>query len=267
MSKIHIECRLHEAAAKRTVPNWNLQAWRSHNTKIFGLIKNSEDGCLKDKIVLNVGCGRDVFFEFFKQEKAMLVELDLVVDVLRENKQRGAESVIVADVFHLPFKSHTFDIVFCLGLLHHLARLDFGLSEMVRVLKRGATIFCVEPNKDYLASILLNLAEHCLHPRLRAKIIPLLVKSYVAPAEYERGLSSGAVLGWLQKLDVSSLVKNYNTSANYILPKVLSVFWDTVLNKLVSKMPSTIQIYFAFEFMIWGKKEGKRGVTGCTTTR
>lgn len=237
----------------RTASVWQLRAWRLNKIETFNLIRKKENS-LKNKLVLNVGCGRDILFEYFKKEGATLFEYDLVADALLEIKDEGAENLITGDVFHLPFKGQVFNIVFCIGLLHHLHPLKFPLFEMVRVLKRGGTIYCVEPNKDYFLSMLIDFVGHTFRVKFRENVLPRLFRNYVAPAHYECTLPSREIKGLLEKLGVRQLVEIFNIDPHFVLPKVFAIFQCMILNKMLSKMPSPILKHFAFEFTVLGKR-------------
>ncbi len=45
------------------------------------------------------------------------------------------------DVLNLPFKKNTFDTVFSNGVIHHTSNVKKGISELVRVCKKGGNIW------------------------------------------------------------------------------------------------------------------------------
>jgi ubiquinone/menaquinone biosynthesis C-methylase UbiE len=65
--------------------------------------------------------------------------MDISFENIRSFIQGGGQG-IVADMEFLPFKDHTFDIVYGFGILHHLNDIQKGVSEATRILKSGGYI-------------------------------------------------------------------------------------------------------------------------------
>jgi ubiquinone/menaquinone biosynthesis C-methylase UbiE len=232
--------------------SWQLEAWKLDKIRTFNIIKKHEI-TLKGKNILNLGCGRDILFRYFAWEGATAVDCDLVTEALREIKSEGAENVLTCDVFKLPFKSENFDVVFCIGVLHHLHPIELALSEMVRVLKKGGKIYCIEPSKDYLPTMLIEATGTSFTFKLREKVLPVFFKKYSPPAQYERTLSSKEMKNTLQRLTSHNVLELFNTAPHFVVPKSLALFQYPV-TKLLAKLPSLFQKYFAFEFTVIGER-------------
>jgi len=60
---------------------------------------------------------------------------------------------VQGDATNIPLPDHAFDVVTCQTVLMHLARPMGALREMLRILRPGALLICVEPNNlwNYLA--------------------------------------------------------------------------------------------------------------------
>ena len=101
------------------------------------------DDCIKDKTVLDMGCGSgrysialsllgakkvyalDLFEQSYKARKQIADERKLNIEFLEGN-------------FHnLPFKDNFFDFIFCNGTIHHSTSIEKSLKEFKRVLKEG----------------------------------------------------------------------------------------------------------------------------------
>ena len=98
---------------------------------------------LKGKLVLDVGCGAGRFLDVASRWGANVVGIDLSFAVEASQKNLGDRpnvSVIQADVFRLPFRDATFDIIFSIGVLHHSRDTREAFLQLPRVLKNGGDI-------------------------------------------------------------------------------------------------------------------------------
>ncbi|NMM48769.1 class I SAM-dependent methyltransferase [Marinigracilibium pacificum] len=67
--------------------------------------------------------------------------------------------VVQSDVSTLPFNNNEFDLVTCQTLLIHVPKPDEAIKEMIRVLKPGGLLLCVEPNNSVQALIQTSLSR------------------------------------------------------------------------------------------------------------
>ncbi len=80
------------------------------------------DAELKNKLVLDAGCGAGRFAEVALSfgARVLAVDYSTAVDAARENlKERGDIDFIQADINALPFAPGTFEKVYCLGVIQH----------------------------------------------------------------------------------------------------------------------------------------------------
>ena len=94
------------------------------------------------KSVLDIGCGRGGYSMEFLKEGADVTSLDIT----RENFQdiHGVKFVM-ADASKLPFKSLSFDMVFCSSIIEHLKEPKKLLVEIKRVLKKDGICYLSFP--------------------------------------------------------------------------------------------------------------------------
>lgn len=98
---------------------------------------------LRGKLVLDVGCGMGRFSEVASRWGATVVGIDLTsaVDAAHGNL-RGRSNVHLAqaDIFKLPFRDETFDVIFSIGVLHHTPDTRSAFDRLPRLLKPGGRI-------------------------------------------------------------------------------------------------------------------------------
>lgn len=117
---------------------------------LIGLLKRSGFNLnfFKNKKILDIGCGSGRFTIAFSKLKTKLsVGIDLGIEgikygrlVAKQNKIKNIK-FYKANVLKIPFKSNSFDFVFCKGVLHHTGNTFAGLAELKRVLKPGGMGF------------------------------------------------------------------------------------------------------------------------------
>lgn len=98
---------------------------------------------LRGKVLLDAGCGkgRHIFFAAQHARKVIGVDLSPAVDAAFDNAGHLENVHIVqGDLFHLPLRPQTFDMVYSLGVLHHLPDPETGFREILRYGKPGADV-------------------------------------------------------------------------------------------------------------------------------
>lgn len=95
---------------------------------------------LSESTILEVGAGAGRFTEVLLATGATVYSADLssAVEVNAENLPiTGKHSVIQADVANLPFVPHSFDVVFCLGVIQHTPSPDRTIGHLAKHVKPG----------------------------------------------------------------------------------------------------------------------------------
>lgn len=98
---------------------------------------------LKDKLVLEAGCGAGRFTEILLQKGAVLVSSDLssAVEVNKENfPVSDKHMVIQADINDMPFANETFDVVICMGVIQHTPSPENTIANLFDLVKKGGTL-------------------------------------------------------------------------------------------------------------------------------
>ncbi|MBN1823314.1 MAG: methyltransferase domain-containing protein [Endomicrobiales bacterium] len=99
----------------------------------------------KDKVVLDAGCGMGRFAYFAKKYGAKtLIAFDMseAVLVAQNTIFKNSENAYFfqGDIYYLPLKK-IFDIIYCIGVIHHLPSPNEGVQHLACFLKPGAALF------------------------------------------------------------------------------------------------------------------------------
>ncbi|MFB3850362.1 MAG: methyltransferase domain-containing protein [Acidobacteriota bacterium] len=153
--------------------------------------------CFKPKHLFSVDLSEAIFiaeknYSFFLDDKEERPDFDFVKsspegtsgfgakDSSRANSQgsnqndkRKAISFVRADLKKLPFPDESFDLVFCVGVLHHIDKMEEALNEIWRVLKtKGKLCLWVYGREGNLWIIyLLNPIRKLITSKIPTKIL------------------------------------------------------------------------------------------------
>jgi SAM-dependent methyltransferase len=88
--------------------------------------------------ILDLGCGPEPVIQ--TGQAPVVVHADIVPDMLSHIRRTRHSLVVCLDALHLPFRSQTFDLLWCGLLSDHLRDLSGWFSELQRVLSTGGTL-------------------------------------------------------------------------------------------------------------------------------
>jgi len=114
-------------------------------------------GHLKDKFVLDVGCGEGGLVIALKKKGLKVLGVDLsktALDIARLQlmcrENFGNPSILgQAEGHQLPFRDDTFDLVTSVDTLEHIPDLPGFLKEIRRILKKGGHFYANTPNRHW----------------------------------------------------------------------------------------------------------------------
>ena len=97
------------------------------------------------RLVLDVGCGMGRFADVVSRWGGRVIGIDLSLAVEAAHANLGGREtvrILQADLFHLPFRPETFDIVYSLGVLHHTPDCERAFKTLIRLVRPGGRV-CV----------------------------------------------------------------------------------------------------------------------------
>ena len=118
---------------------------------------------LEGKTVLDVGCGMGRFAEVAASHGARILGVDLsaAVEAARRNLAPFPDAAVIqADVFDLPLRPESFDLIYSIGVLHHTPDTRAAFLSLPPLLKPGGRIaiwvYSTERPIRYVSSDLLR---------------------------------------------------------------------------------------------------------------
>ncbi len=115
----------------------------SHEEAVFKRKSLLTPGELKDKLVLDAGCGNGRYSYWAAQYGGKVIGVDLgrgVESACQNLKEIENANIVQTDIFNLPFKDGIFDVIFSIGVLMHTGNAKEATKSLVRHLKRDGTI-------------------------------------------------------------------------------------------------------------------------------
>lgn len=109
-----------------------------HQKQFLEWIFPENENLFKDKVVLEAGCGKGrhtYIVSTFGAKEIYAVDLSNAVFVARKNVNKENCLFLKSDIRKLPFEENLFDVIICIGVLHHIENMDEALFELWRVLK------------------------------------------------------------------------------------------------------------------------------------
>lgn len=176
------------------------------------------------KKVLILGCGRGSEIEALKSYASSIVAIDIAERVLKIARERFSDSHIIfkkADAEALPFQGHSFDVVFCKAILHHL-NLKTCLNEVRRVLASNGYLYvAAEPGLlNPIAFLRRSLFPSVIHTMDERPFIPFQFRKILNRQGFEE-------IEYLPNFVFSPIVP--------VLAKVLpGLNWKMLLHQLLS---------------------------------
>lgn len=124
----------------------------------------SKLGDIKNKRILDLGCGAGESSVFFAKKGAKVTATDIsagMLKVVKKLAKKHKTSLKTAQCYShkTPFKKESFDIVYAANLLHHVVSKS-TLKEVKRVLKKGGIFVSWDPlDHNFFINVYRNIAS------------------------------------------------------------------------------------------------------------
>jgi SAM-dependent methyltransferase len=126
---------------------WNREHIKSdYSLKYIDFIKKFEASLPEGLNIIEVGCGTGQTLEVFS-DKNTTNGIDISRNALKRSKGR-CDNQILGDMFYIPFKDSSFDLVYNSGVIEHFPdpKNSDAVREMARITKKGGYVMIIVPN-------------------------------------------------------------------------------------------------------------------------
>ena len=207
------------------------------NQEIWAILNVDErggKGFFRGKVILELGIGVGAISINLKKIQSLgVVGVDAsrsMLEICRTNfsgdsSQTGDAHLIVGDIFHLPFRSLSFDSVLAIRLIENLKENDLALNEVARILRPGGQIIFDVYNKTSVPSLEDSFFSRLFRRKKRAYMHTCDLHGIVKICEFA---------GLLVKVYVECLFLG-ESSFRFVPRKILRTVM--FLDRIISNMP------------------------------
>jgi len=201
---------------------------------------------VKDKAVLEIGCGAGLVSSHLAMAGAKLTAIDLTDQAIEITKERFNLKQLTANVIQmnaeeLEFEDNSFDYVVSWGVIHHSGNMQNIINEIYRVLKPGGKAYLMVYNENSIRSKVFAPFWLGL---IKGKLLTKNVKEIISE------ITDGYIARHLTENKFNSMAKNFN-NINYsysdeidtISAYLLGPFRRLLL--LVPKLKRKIELFLA----------------------
>ena len=127
----------------------------------------------ESKLILDAGCGTGLLYVHLSEHlsksknfRTCLICLDISLNMLKKikiknefNEKKAHVSLILSDMENLPFRENFFDLIVSITSLQNLPDIFQGLTELIRISKRGTEFYLSILKKDTRLKKLISKFE------------------------------------------------------------------------------------------------------------
>ena len=106
-------------------------------------IKPLNRNFFKNKIILDAGCGIGIpTYCMYKMgaKKICSADISSSVEIVESNIKNNPGIIVQADIYKMPFKKESFDLVVCVAVLQHLPEKNKAVEELLSFVKPGGAL-------------------------------------------------------------------------------------------------------------------------------
>jgi ubiquinone/menaquinone biosynthesis C-methylase UbiE len=196
----------------------------------------------KGRRVLEVGIGLGVDFLQWIKNDAWAVGVDLTSQAIRLSRDhldgrgvsREAYRIFQADAETLPFKDHSFDLVYSWGVLHHTFKTELAIQEAFRVLSPGGVLKAMVYHVPSWTGWLLWLRFGLLAGKPFFRVKDLIYRHLESPGT--KAFTCQEMAGVLSKTGFAQVITKVTLGSGDLLSMELSSKYRSLVYQIVQAL-------------------------------
>ena len=140
---------------------YDMRYEEEQTAKIEAALKN--DAAKASGLVLDVGCGTGLLFQYIAEKSAGVIGLDISKKTLTNAKKRAQKfknvHIVLADADHMPFKDALFDVVYAFTVIQNMPNPQDTLAEIRNVARVDSTIVVTALKKCFSQHTFISALE------------------------------------------------------------------------------------------------------------
>lgn len=220
-----------------------------HTSSMWKRITNATPEQVKEKLIVEFGCGSGRFLDVIRQQGGTAIGIDLsqAVEAARRNFANDPNVLIVqGDITNPPFRESAFDGGYTIGVLHHTPKPLEGLKALTKTIKSdGWAACCVYPKGefyDYVSVKRFRRIHNFLKPTFQ--YYPALIYIYLSAYILTPIISQGS------RIPVLSILFNYLAKNWIVILNLPDVRWR-ILDIFDAITPSIATTHDSDEVFQW----------------
>lgn len=178
-----------------------------HRHQFLNWIAPLSEEDFKGKTILEAGCGKGrhtVTVLSFDPDNLYAIDLSESIFIARSKVLDENCTFLRCDINNLPLEDGAFDIVFSVGVIHHLSNPESGITELWRVVKKGGKlcvwVYAKEGNLWLL--FFVNPLRKMITSKIPAKILKVILSPLTLILYLLLKLLYGPLTQWGKKKSV-----------------------------------------------------------------
>ena len=110
---------------------------------------------LKNKSILDAGCGTGWFSKKAEEKGAKVISLDIGYNLLKIVRNKCNCHLVNGSLINLPMADNSFDIVICTEAIEHTTNPEFAFNELCRILRKNGILILTVPNKFWHWTVII----------------------------------------------------------------------------------------------------------------
>ncbi|MFC1752729.1 methyltransferase domain-containing protein [Thermoproteota archaeon] len=170
--------------------------------------------------ILDFGCGTGQISRVLTKHHSPIFAFDISSDSISKNVAENNVIGMLANAFHLPFRSDCFDAVCINGVLHHIVNYPLVIKEISRITKGKVFISEECPAKYHISRVRHGLTFSVIMNRIVREYVKFMQKTsekktYFGGSKFEKSIDPQELMSCLKQNGFNDISCKFWTNLDY----------------------------------------------------